>query len=247
MEEWHEQDSFWQTMAPKLFAGRHWEQAPQQVERMIALLRLEPGAAVLDLCCGPGRHALELAHRGFRVTGVDRTASYLEQARIQAEREGLSLELVQEDMRAFCRPEAFDAAINVYTSFGYFKDPSDDRRVLVNLHRSLKQEGILLIDTMGKEVLARIFRERDWHEQDGVIYLEEREVQPGWGWIENRWIMLKDGERKDFTLGHRLYSAAELAALLADVGFASVDVYGDLEGAPYDHQAKRLIAVARKG
>jgi SAM-dependent methyltransferase len=202
---------------------------------------------VLDLCCGPGRHSLELARRGFKVTGLDRTASYLEQARSRAHEEGLDIEFVQEDMRAFCRPDAFDGAINVFTSFGYFEDPAEDRKVLANLYRSLKPGGCVLLDTMGKEVLARLYRGSDWREQDGVLYLEERNVQPGWGWIENRWIMIEGTEWKEFTLGHRLFSATELMALFKEAGFASADVYGSFEGAPYDHNARRLIVVARKG
>jgi hypothetical protein len=58
--------------------------------------------------------------------------------------------------------------------------------------------------------------------------------------------VIKDGERKEFTLSHRLYSAAELMRLLRECGFASVDAYGDLAGAPYDHEASRLVVVGRK-
>jgi hypothetical protein len=64
--------------------------------------------------------------------------------------------------------------------------------------------------------------------------------------MENRWIVIKDGQRKEFQLSHRLYSAAELSGLFKDCGFGSVEVYGDLDGAPYDHEAKRLVVVARK-
>jgi len=221
--------------------------APEQVEGVVALLGIEPGASVLDLCCGPGRHSLELARRGFKVTGVDRTASYLKQARTRAHEEGLDIEFVQEDMRAFCRPDAFDGAMNVYTSFGYFEDPDEDRKVLANLYRSLKPGGAVLLDTIGKEVLARIYQARDWQERDGILFLQERNVRPGWGWMEIRWIMVRGTERKEFTFGHRLFSATELMALFTEAGFASVDVYGSFEGDPYDQTARRLIVVARKG
>jgi SAM-dependent methyltransferase len=247
MREWFDRDSFWEATEDKLFTPRHWENAPGQVENAIALLGVAPGAAVLDLCCGPGRHSLELARRGFNVTGVDRTAMYLNQAREQAQAEGLEVEFVQRDMRRFIRLNAFDAAINMYTSFGYFKDPADDKKVLVNLHRSLKPGGALLIDTMGKEVLARVFVEREWSEQDGAIMLEERKLHPGWDWIDCRWVFLKGSRRTEVRFGHRLYSAVELSSLLLEAGFADVKAFGDLQGAPYDHTARRLIVVARKG
>ena len=247
MTEWYEQDEFWKVTEEWMFSESHWERAPREVENAVALLGLEPGVAVLDLGCGPGRHSLELARRGFKVTGVDRTASHLDRARARAQEEGLNIEFVLEDMRAFCRPGGFDGAINLFTSFGYFTDPEEDRKVVANLYQSLKPGGVLVLDTMGKEVLARIFQERGWQERDGAFWLQERSVSQGWGWMNNRWIFIKDGERREFYVGHRLFSATELMALFRKGGFASTEVYGNLEGAPYDHEARRLVMVARKG
>ena len=247
MTEWHEQDDFWKATEKWMFSESHWERAPQQVEGVIALLGIEPGAVVLDLGCGPGRHSLELARRGFKVTGVDRTASHLDRARASAQAEGLDTEFVQEDMRVFCRPATFDGAINLFTTFGYFEDPAEDRKVVANLYQSLKPGGAVALDTIGKEVLARIFQERGWNERDGALWLQERKVSPGWGWMNVRWIFIKGTERREFTLGHRLFSATELMALFKEGGFASAEVFGNLEGAPYDHQARRLVMVARKG
>jgi len=243
---WHEQDTFWDTVASVLFTERRWSDAPTEVEQVVSLLGIEPGAHVLDLCCGVGRHSLELARRGFQVTGVDRTRLYLDRASQQAEAEGLKVEFVQSDMRTFCRPDAFDAIVNLFTSFGYFEDPEDDRQVALNVCRSLRSGGVFLIDMMGKEVLARIFHERDWYEEDGVLILEERKITRNWSWMENRWIMFKDNNRVELRLSQRLYSAVELASLLTERGFAHVEAYGDLEGRSYDHLARRLVIVAHK-
>jgi len=243
---WHDQDDFWRSMAPFLFTDEHWAQASAQVEQVLVLLGVMPGTSVLDLCCGPGRHAFELARRGLHVTGVDRTAAYLDYARKQAQAKGAVIEFIQEDMRSFCRPNAFDGVINLYTSFGYFEDADADRGVLLNVYRSLRDGGTFVIEMMGKEVLAAIFRERDWREQDGVILLEERRISGDWNWIHNEWTLIDGTSRKKFTVSHRLYSAAELTSLLLECGFASVDVYGDLSGTPYDHTAERLVAVAHK-
>jgi len=247
MNAWHEQDAFWMKWASVMFHGRRWEKAPEEVASITALLNIGETASVLDLCCGPGRHSLQLARQGFSVTAVDRTKMYLERARRQAETEGLKIEFIQDDMRGFCRPGSFDVAINLFTSFGYFEDASEDRQVAANVYRSLKEKGVFLIDIMGKEVLARIFRERDWYELDNTMVLEERKVCANWSWMENRWLMIKDGKMDECKVSHRLYSAAELAALLGDCGFEAIDVYGDLTGAPYDHTAKRLVLVAHKG
>jgi SAM-dependent methyltransferase len=246
MRTWYEDDAFWETWAPFMFSKERLENAPAEVTNIISLLKINPGASILDLCCGPGRHSLEFARRGFSVVGVDRTRIYLDKARKQAEDEGLNVELIQEDMRNFCKPGAFDAVINLFTSFGFFQDKGEDELVVKNVYRSLKEEGVFVIDMAGKEVIARIFRERDWSEEDGVIFLEERKVTKDWSWMENRWILIKGDKREEFRFSHRPYSAVELSLLLKESGFSTISIYGDLAGSPYDHKAKRLVAVARK-
>jgi len=246
MPEWYEQDSFWERFAPCIFARDQWENGPPEAERLQHILQLPAGARILDLCCGPGRHSIPLAKQGFRVTGVDRTASFLDEARRYAEEEGVQVELVKADMREFSRSAGFDAAVNMYTSFGYFRDQEDDRKVVRNLHQSLVPGGTLLIDVSGKEIIARVFRERDWHEKDGVIYLEERKVESGWGWFSNRWTVISGKERFESVLSHRLYSGMELSSLLREAGFGDVTLHGDLFGSPYNQDAKRLVAVARR-
>jgi SAM-dependent methyltransferase len=246
LKHWYEDDHFWQAASPIMFGEQRLTQAAREVEDLVQLVGLRPSATLLDLCCGLGRHSLELARRGFTVTGVDRTGVYLRRAHQQAETEGLKIEFVQADMREFCRPNTFELVLNLFTSFGYFENPAEDRRVIVNVHKSLKKDGKLVMDMMGKEIIARIFRERDWHEETGVIWLEERSISKDWSWIDNRWILLRGTKRDEFRVSHRLYSAAELTALLRDCGFQRVHTYGNLAGAPYDHQAERLVVVAHK-
>lgn len=243
---WHEDDAFWLAVEPFLFARRRIAEAPAEVERIMGLAGLRPGMSVLDLGCGIGRHALEFARQGLRVTGVDRTAAYLEKAARRAEAEGRSVELVEADMRVFRRPGAFDAVVNLFSSFGYFESPDEDRRVARNLLDSLGPGGALVMEMMGKEVLARTFQERSWMEEDGVILLEERRLDRAWSRIENRWILLIGDRRIERRLSLRLYSAAELMALLSEAGFGTAEAFGDLTGRPYDHAAQRLVVVARK-
>lgn len=247
MTAWHEDDALWAALEAVLFSARRHQDAPAEVERIIKLTDLAPGAAVLDLPCGPGRHALEFARRGFRVTGVDRTAAYVTHAQQQAACAGLVAEWLVEDMRTFRRAGAFDVALNLFTSFGYFADPADDRRVLENFHASLRPGGRLVMDLMAKEVLARIFIPRSWDRlPDGRLLLEERTVRDDWSWIDMNWTLIDGGKQTQHTLGHRCYSAAELKALLVGVGFRTVHIYGSLEGTPYDRDARRLVIVAEK-
>jgi SAM-dependent methyltransferase len=245
-EPWYEDDSFWEAWGPVMFSPVRIENAKVEVDKIINLLELEPGARVLDLCCGIGRHSLELARRGFKVTGVDLTRSYLKRVTAQAAEESLEAEFIREDMRRFLRPGAFDAVLSMFTSFGYFEDPDDDRKVVENVYQSLSPGGVFIIETRGKETLARAFQERGWNERDGVIWLEERRVSRNWSWMWNRWIMFKGSERIEHEISHRLYAATELTALLTGCGFSRAEAYGDLDGSPYDHKAQRLIVVGGK-
>ena len=237
--------SAWEQIAPVMFDEERWAAAGPEVDLAVALLGVDPPAVVLDLACGPGRHLLELARRGYRVTGVDATVAFLETAASLAGREGLTVELVHEDMRQFVRADTFDAVLSMSTSFGYFEDPDDDRRVLLNIRRSLRTGGALLIELMGKEVVARTLKRHDWSEEEGVFLLTEQRVRDDWTWVDNRLVFLAEGRREEFVLSHRLYSAAELASLLTETGFAETSTYGALSGSPYDDAAERLVAVAR--
>lgn len=246
VKPWHEDDSFWETWGSWLFLPPRIQHAVEEVDKTVRLLQIAPGARVLDLGCGVGRHSLELARRGFKVTGVDRTKSYLKQAREQAEKEKLDVEFVQSDMRAFHRPGAFDAVINLFTTFGYFEDINDDRKVIANVCDSLKPGGAFIMDTHGKETLSKIFQKHIWNEYEGIIVLQEMTVSQNWSWMQSRWIMLRGNERIENTVSHRLYAASELAALLTDGGFSRVDVFGDGDGHPYDETARRLVVVGHK-
>lgn len=246
MLPWHQNDEFWKAFASVIFSSERWQEAADEVENAIKLLDLKKDMQILDLCCGPGRHTLELARRGFQVTGVDRTSQYLKKAKRLAKREKYSCTFHSADMREFRRPDTYDVALNLYTSFGYFDDPEDDKLVLRNMYDSLKPGRRLLMDTGGREVIARQFRERDWQEKNGILFLQENKVNDDWSGTYNRWIRIDGHERQEFTFNLRIYSGSELRGLMLTTGFRSVQLFGDLTGTPYDQNAKRLVAVALK-
>lgn len=244
--EWFADESFWEDMYPFLFPDERLEIAEEQVEKVLSLTHIK-GDAVLDLACGPGRHAVVFAGKGYKVTGVDLSGYLLGKARERGTNLGLQIEWVQQDMRQFLRPDAFDLVISLFTSFGYFDDKDDDLRVLNNIRTSLKSGGAVVIDVVGKEQLARIFDPTGIKESgDGALLVERREIFDDWTRIRNEWILIKGNQAKSYKLSHTLYSGQELKDRLLAVGFRNVELFGDLDGNPYDLEARRLVAVARK-
>lgn len=244
---WHDDDRFWAAAAPILFRRDRQARAPAEVRAVLRLLGLRRGARVLDMPCGHGRHSLELLRRGLRVTAVDRARRYIAAARRAGRAFGKRARWVCADMREFAADSEFDGVVNLWTSFGYFEDPADDERVARNFVGSLKPGGRLVMDLMGKEVLARVFKAENIRAHDsGLILIERARVVRDWTRVESTWIVVRGGRRRELAFSLRLYSAAELRALLERVGFEDVRALGSLEGTPYDHEAKRLVVVARK-
>jgi SAM-dependent methyltransferase len=248
MSAWHDDELFWREYAPFLFGHELLVEAEDQAAGAARLARVSPGASILDLPCGVGRHSIALARQGYHVTGADLIDHYLDRARQEAEKQNAEVEFVKADMRDFVRPAAFDALLNLHTSFGYFDDERENRGVISNFLASLRPGGRLVMEMMGKEVLARNFRARDWIERSGEYLLMERQIAGDWSSVENRWILLAPGaEPIERQVRHRIYSAAELRGILLEGGFASVDIFGGLDGSPYDTNAARLCVVATKG
>lgn len=244
--DWFANEEFWRDFFPVLFPVEGFPQAEEQVSQILSLTKCD-GQSVLDLCCGPGRHALAFARRGFNVTGVDLSPYLLFRAQEQASRIGVSIEWVMEDMRHFCRQKAFDLACNMTTSFGYFDDETENLSVLRNVWESLKSGGTFLIDTVGKEVFARKWQSvfsTDY--SDGSVLLQRSQVRDDWCRVDNDWILLKKDRFHKFNYHHSIYAGSELKERLLTVGFEEVQLFGDLKGASYGMNATRLIAVARK-
>jgi len=244
--DWWADENFWVASYPFMFGEKRFEEAEQEAEALVRLTGCESGS-VLDLACGPGRLAVPLAKRGFTVVGVDASQFLISKAWMRASDLDVEIEWVKEDMRAFVRPDGFDLVICMFTSFGLFDDPADNRRVLENAYGSLKPRGVFVVDVMGKEILARIFEPTGAREIDGDgLVILRRRVTDDWSIMENEWILLKGNQARSFRLRHWIYAGSELRTMLAQVGFGDVRLYGSLSGTAYGPEAQRLVAVARK-
>ena len=244
--DWFEDETFWQTVYPYMFPEQRIAAAPEEVRQLLALTGFQ-GQTILDLCCGPGRHSVDLAKRGYQVTGVDRTQFLLDRARERAAHAGANVEWVRQDMREFVRPASFDLALSLFTSLGYFETSAEERRVLRNVLSSLKSGAMFVVDMASKERLAQIWMPTGSQTfPDGTVLFERREVYDDWSRVRQEWTLVKNGHAQSFSFTHSVYSGRELKTELLETGFGEVRLYGDLEGAPFAPGASRLIAVARK-
>lgn len=247
-KDWYADESLWKAWYPYIFDEKKFEMAEEQTKRLLKLVKSRGrGKKVLDLCCGPGRFSIPLAQCGHQVTGVDLSRYYLNKARARARKAKVRVSFVNQDMRSFVRPHTYHLAINMWSSFGYFEDREDDFKVLQNLHASLKRNGCLVIDNMGKELIGR-WNHHTFGEDlpDGTTFIDHGRIVDDWTRIEREWYLINGDKFKRFDFSLNLYSGQEMRDLMEKAGFVDVKLYGDLDGNEYGQRASRLIAVGRK-
>ena len=212
-----------------------------------AVLDLSPGERVLDAPCGEGRLGREFARRGYRVTGLDATRSLLAAGRRKARAEGLDVDWVQGDMRRLPWRRRFDLALCWWGSFGYFSD-EENRRHVRAVARALKPGGVFALDLHSAETLFPSFARQTWSEREGVAVLSANHYDTETGRVETEWTLHDGagGRPRRATSSIRVYTLHELRALFLAEGFSECRAYGDLEGAPFELDARRLILLATK-
>lgn len=231
---------------PELF-GPLEEDAEAEVEGILRFLSLPARAAVEDLGCGRGRHAIRMARRGYRVTGVDISEFMLRVARRNAEREGVEVEWVKEDMRTFCRHGAFDLALSLFTSFGYFDD-AENQKVLNNIGRSLKEGGRLLLDlrNAGKGLSRLADLDKAIEVPAGRLRMSARFDRRTMRAKVEHTLDRSDGIRISSAFDVRIYSMEELLEMLRNAGMEVIDFYGSLTGEPFTDESTRMVTLAVK-
>ena len=202
------------------------ERTPEEVERILELLELEPGAGILDCPCGHGRISNALAERGFRVTGLDTTEVFLERAREDAAARGVEVEYLHGDMRELPWRERFDGLVNWFTSFGYFSD-EENKAVLRGFHDTLRHGGRLVLET--QNVSRIMLAPQPIHvvgERDGDLMIDRWELDAENARFLTERLVMRGGRARKAHFSVRWFTPPELRSWLEEAGFENVRMPG---------------------
>jgi SAM-dependent methyltransferase len=200
------------------------------------------------VACGWGRHAVELADRGYAVTGLDFSPLLLREAERGATAAGVDLTLHCGDMREMDFDADFDGAVSLFSSLGYFGSDAEDLSVLQGIRRALRPGGRFVLDTMHRDLVAREFLERDWWSTpEGDHVWVERDFDPVEGVSHEvlRW-RDREGEKGEKAHSIRIRSATEWQALLREAALRPEEWFGSWELEPFSHSSARLIVLCTR-
>ncbi len=243
---------WWELMFGEDFARAEKPLSSSQIKRevdfMIEALGLAPGAVILDLCCGQGQHAVELASRGYGVVGYDLSVYQLAIAGDNAQARHQKINFLQGDMREMAFDEMFDAVVCWDSSFGYFEEEKN-HNVAERIFRALRPGGLFLLDVINRDAAAVGSPNHVWFEGDGAVCMDDMSVD----WITSRLrvkrsLILDDGRSRECSYSLRLYNLHELGKLLHDVGFRVTQASGQIAtpGVFFGPCSPRIIMRAQK-
>ena len=216
----------------------------KEVDFIYDVLRLKKKTKLLDCACGYGRHLAPLVKRGIDVIGCDLSQFMLDKAQEKL-RGTKKNRLVRCDLRYLPFIKVFDCACNMFNSFGYFKSEEDNFKVLTSLAKSLKPEGLFLLDHVNRDFILCSSPKKDWFVKDGAIILEKKWIDP----VKNRSeidvsVIDKKGKR-DYHHSIRVYSFTEIRMLLEAAGFIIIDVFGGFGGEEFDLNHDRMLILSQ--
>lgn len=239
----------------ELYAHRDAAEARADIKAIVRLLSPPKGEPLLDLCCGAGRHLCVLRDLGFgQLVGLDLSeellhvaAGNLANADGNPEQIPIHVQLVRSDMRAIPYANYFATILSLFTSFGYFETDEENQSVFLAVHRALRPGGRVLVDYLNRDYVVAHLVERDEKVFPGrhiqnvrCLIGDRRRVE------KTITVTTSTGGKRQFHESVRLYSEAEMVAMLRVAGFIDIHCYGSLDGQAYDPESKRLILVARR-
>lgn len=227
---------------PLLYRKRDDREAAQFINGLLKVLSPRPDANFIDIACGTGRHSIYLNSKGYKVTGIDLSMNNIETA-CKYERKDLKFEVG--DMRHLLPRKNFDFALNLFTSFGYFDKPDDDKRVLLSVYDCLNPGGILVLDYFNSETSYNEKDESFLKTIDGIEFEIKKMIANG-KIIKHITVKEKD-LIFNFKEEVRIYSYDSFKQLLDECGFKVVRCFGNYQFDDFQRNtSNRLILIAQK-
>jgi D-alanine-D-alanine ligase len=238
--EAHLPDEWWRKLFNALYVKtdgdvvENLENTRREVDFIISAAAIQPHSHILDLCCGQGRHSLELARRGFRnVMGLDRSRYLVRLAKKRAQSEGLHVVFKEGDARNPRLPEnSMDCIAIMGNSFGYFSNKQDDEKVLAAVGKILRPTGQLVLDITDGGHMAEHFEKRSWEWIDEHHFVcRERSISQDGERLISREVIVHDemGVIADQFYAERLYTRESITKLLEKTGFRNIRHHGHAE------------------
>ena len=218
-----------------------------EVDFLEKALAPPPGASLLDIPCGSGRHSVELARRGYRMTGIDLSADFLKDARERAAEAQVELDLRHSDMRdPGLAPDTFDGAFCFGNSFPYL-DRIGVTAFLAALSRAIRPGGRLVIDTgcAAESILPTLFPQR-WHRFDDIIVMSKASYIAGASRLDIDYTFIQGCKIETRPSSSYVFTVAELTRMLAEAGFEVISLAGGFAGERYELGSPRLVLTARR-
>jgi SAM-dependent methyltransferase len=238
--------SFFSGLAVELWRAVTTEaQTRQEADFIEQELAAPKGARLLDVPCGGGRLAIELAARGYAMTGVEYSDTFAQQARAKVQAGRMNVAIEQRDMRDLPWEQTFDGVFCFGNSFGYLDD-TGNVNFLRAVARVMKSGGRFLLESTCTELALRDFQEHGWFKAGEILMLEENEYDLARGRINTEYTFIV-GARQERKRGwQRLYALNELRRLIEEAGFAEVKEFGSLDGEPVQLNSGRLYVAATR-
>jgi SAM-dependent methyltransferase len=222
------------------------EQTRAEADFIEKRLQLPAQSKILDVPCGNGRLAIELAGRGYQTTGVDIALGFIEEARAKAAQRSLPTTWENREMRDLPWSEVFDGAFCFGNSFGYLDDEGN-ADFLKAVARALKSGAPFLIDTgIAAESILPNLREQVWMEIGDILFLASRRYNHVEGRLDIEYRFMRDGKVEKKPASQRIYTYRELCRLLAAAGFTDYEGYSSLSREPFKLGSHRLLMVAKR-
>ncbi len=223
------------------------QETEEELDFIDSVLELNDGSVILDLCCGEGRHARELAESEYNVIGLDSSRELLDIAIKSSDID--NLHFIEGDMRNIpLKKNSCHAVINMFTSFGFFDDEGN-LDVIKSVASVLKAKGRFLIDYWNPYASAQLDGTKNWWWVDEkVLALAHARYDFDTGRMQDTRIMIdfRNGSMRDSVRDIRFYTLPELEKMLKSADMKIMDVFGDIDGREYDANSRRLMVLSEK-